>query len=164
MQNPCDTDTSPLLLCHPRAPPAVMPGLHKCDALRLRYAKTSFCISFASFASDRAPPIPTITISLRHPRPFGPACFGFAQHKQGQAPARFPPRHPREGEDPLSSVKSARKQNFQAYFPSKKRLYSRWVFSPFEYNCKSTNPLSSPRRRGPPIKYEQQLLRLHSHQ
>ena len=107
MQNPCDTDTSPLLLCHPRAPPAVMPGLHKCDALRLRYAKTSFCISFASFASDRAPPIPTITISLRHPRPFGPACFGFAQHKQGQAPARFPPRHPREGEDPLSSVKPA---------------------------------------------------------
>ena len=48
--------------CHPRAPPAVMPGLHKCDALRLRYTKTSFCISFASFASDRAPPIPTIVI------------------------------------------------------------------------------------------------------
>ena len=58
----------------------VMPGLHKCDALRLRYTKTSFCISFASFASDRAPPIPTITLSLRHPR---------------------------AGEDPLASVKSA---------------------------------------------------------
>ena len=39
-------------------------------------------------------------------------------------------RHPRAGEDPVSFVKSARKQNFQAYFASKKRLIHRRGFFP----------------------------------
>ena len=44
--------------------PNVIPGLHKCDALRLGYAKTSFCASLASVASDRGSPF---LKHIRHP-------------------------------------------------------------------------------------------------